>query len=121
MREPFRNVERVKSTDTTDQQQEDQKAPKKSSRTKGHGMLRGKEPSWARPQMRQHLSKTQKATTQNFRSFSGPPNPPKGEINLEKLVVNVPIELAQESVNAWSGPENPFKTSMIYSRGKGPY
>ena len=120
MQEPSRNVERVKSTDTTNQRQEGQKAPKRSSHTKGHSTLRSKEPSQARPQMRQHLSKNSKSHHTKLSVLSGPPNPPKGEIDHEKLVVNVPIELAQESVNALSESESPFETSKIYSHGKGP-
>ena len=51
----------------------------------------------------------QQPTPKTFGPFQDHPNPPKGKIGLEKLVVNVPIELAQESVNAPSGSRNPFK------------
>ena len=44
----------------------------------------------------------------NSRSFSGPPNPPKGEIYFEKLGINASIEITQKSVNA------PRRLKIIY-------
>ena len=39
---------------------------------------------------------------------------PKSEIDFEKLVVNVHIEITQESVNAPSGFRSAFKSFIIY-------
>ena len=123
MQGPSLNAERARSIDITSQQQGGQKVPKKSSSTRGRSTASGREPkaSRARLQTHQYPSKPLQNHHINFRSFSGPPNPPKGKINIEKLVVNVPIELAQESVNALSESENQFETSIIYNHEKGLY
>ena len=55
----------------------------------------------------------QQPTPKTFGPFQDHPNLPKGEIDLEKLVVNVPIELARKSVNAPSGFSKPFKAFVI--------
>ena len=38
--------------------------------------------------------------------LSGPPNPPKAEIYLEKLAVNALVKLSKETVNALYSNEN---------------
>ena len=82
-----------------------------------------KEPktSRARLQTHQHLNKTSQVTTQTFGPFQDHQTLPKAKIDLEKHVVNVYIEITQKSVNALSGSESPFGTSIIHNHKKGPY
>ena len=121
MQGPSLNAERARSIGITSQQQEGQKVPKKSSSTQGRSTASGREPkaSRARLQTHQYPSKPLQNHHINFRSFSGPPNPPRGKIDLEKHIVNVCIEITQKSVNTISGSSSPFKPFILGNHKRG--